>query len=284
MIIPAGSYQMTPAVPDGNTLTIRMKEGKNPVTGIRISGKTALNGAFSVRLKADLEESAWTTAIEKGVLAGESVVEYFRKPGADSTDTRLWTYDAAVLEITGIPAGASVELLGDPGDCVDFYEQATVGLLKNDYVYGEGEDDVVRAGTLVVLGTYRGDPLYNTVELEARYNTTAEAQEENEVTTITRAVNGYGLLFAEIPADGAVSDISDGFFLFVPDLEAEKKLNQADGVTDDDPLYIKVTLYRTDTPHGGADDTSRRITGETLWLSFPDAETLPLIELAGGGR
>ena len=284
VIIPAGSYQMTPAVPDGNTLTIRIKEGKTPVTGIRISGKTALNGAFSVRLKADPAENAWTTVIKNSTLAGTSVVEYFHKPGADSTDTRLWTYDAAVLEITGIPAGASVELLGDPGDCVDFYEQATVGLLKNDYVYGEGEDDVVRAGTLVVLGTYRGDPLYNTVELEARYNTTAEAQEENEVTTITRAVNGYGLLFAEIPADGAVSDISDGFFLFVPDLEAEKKLNQADGVTDDEPLYIKVTLYRTDTPHGGADDTSRRITGETLWLSFPDAETLPLIELAGGGR
>ena len=114
-----------------------------------------------------------------------------------------------MLEITGIPEDATVQLLDYPGDRVDFYQGATVGVLKDDYKYGDGQDDVIKAGTLVILGTYRGDPTYNYVSVEAVYNTTSEAAEANGVTTITRAMNGYGLLLAEIPADGAVSDTSD---------------------------------------------------------------------------
>ena len=184
-----------------------------------------------------------------------------------------------MLELTGIPVEASVELLDYPGDRVDFYDGAAVGILADDYHYNDGE--VIEAGTLVILGTYRGDPRYNYVEVEAVYNTTAEA---GSVTTITRPMNGYGLLLAEIPADGAVSDTSDGFLLFVPDLEAEKSLNAQSGVTDDYPLEIRINFYRTDVP---GDTSSKRLTSRTLWLPFPDggdgtAEdpgSLPLIEL-----
>ena len=88
----------------------------------------------------------------------------------------------------------------------------------------------------------------------------------NGVTTITRAINGYGLLLAEIPADGAVSDTSDGFFIFVPDLEKEKELNAQSGVTDDYPLEIRAVFYRTDDPNNAE---SKRVTSETLWISFP---------------
>ena len=97
-------------------------------------------------------------------------------------------------------------------------------------------------------------------------------------------MNGYGLLLAEIPADGAVSDTSDGFLLFVPNLEAEQSLNAQSGVTDDYPLEIRINFYRTDVP---GDTSSKRLTSRTLWLPFPDggegtAEdpgSLPLIEL-----
>lgn len=260
---------------EDGTITITMKSGTSlPVTGIKVTG-TGLSGSYTVKVKADAQAEAWTTA-KTGTLSGDTVVAYFTKPGAAESDTRIWTYDAAVLEITGIPEDAAVQLLDYPGDRVDFYEGAAVGLLKNDYRYGDEADEVIKAGTLVILGTYRGDPTYNYVGIEAVYNTTGEAHETNGVTTITRPMNGYGLLLAEIPSDGAVSDTSDGFFIFVPDLEAEKELNQQDGVTDAYPLEIRAVFYRTDDPNSA---DSKRVTSETLWISFPGEDDLPLIEL-----
>ena len=257
----------------GTTVTITMKNGESvPVTGIKVTG-TGLSGQYTVKVKANAGAD-WTTA-KTGTLSDE-LVAYFTKPGAAESDTRIWTYDAAVLEITGIPEDATVQLLDYPGDRVDFYEGATVGILKEDYRYGDGKDDVIKAGTLVIMGTYRGDPTYNYVSIEAVYNTTSEAAEANGVTTITRAMNGYGLLLAEIPSDGAVSDTSDGFFIFVPDLEKEKELNKQDGVTDDYPLEIRAVFYRTDDPNNAE---SKRVTSETLWISFPGEDDLPLIDL-----
>ena len=59
------------------------------------------------------------------------------------------------LRISGLPAGASVELLDYPGDRIDFYEGASVGRLSQPLAY---DGSVVPAGTVVVVGTYRGDP------------------------------------------------------------------------------------------------------------------------------
>ena len=259
---------------EDGTITITMKNGASvPVTGIKVTG-TGLSGSYTVKVKA-IAGADWTTA-KTGTLSDDTVVAYFTKPGAAESDTRIWTYDAAVLEITGIPEDATVQLLDYLGDRVDFYEGATVGVLKDDYKYGDGQDDVIKKGTLVILGTYRGDPTYNYVSVEAVYNTTSEAAEANGVTTITRAINGYGLLLAEIPADGAVSDTSDGFFIFVPDLEKEKELNAQSGVTDDYPLEIRAVFYRTDDPNNAE---SKRVTSETLWISFPGEDDLPLIDL-----
>lgn len=263
---------------DGDTVTITMKNGASvPVTGIKVTG-TGLSGSYTVQVKASAGAD-WTDA-KTGELS-DNLVAYFTKPGAAESDTRIWTYDAAVVKITGIPESAQVELLDYPGDRVDFYEGAAVGVLKDNFQYGDREDEVIPAGTLVILGTYRGDPTYNYVSVEAVYNTTSEADEANGVTTITRAMNGYGLLFAEIPEDGAVSDTSDGFFLFVPDLEKEKELNAQSGVTDDYPLEIRVNFYRTDVPNT---NQGGRITSETLWLSFPSEDDLPSIELTGSAE
>ena len=267
--ISADLYTLTRA--EDGTITITMKDGATiPVTGIKVTGSD-LSGSYTVKVKADAEAEDWTTA-KTGTLSEDTVVAYFNKPGVGPEDTRIWTYDAAVVEITGIPAEASVALLDYPGDRVDFYEGATVGILKDAY-------DDIPAGTLVILGTYRGDPVYNYVEIEARYSTTPEA---GEVTTIERAMNGEFYLLAEIPADGAVSDTSDGFFLFVPDLEAEAALNAQSGVTDPYPLEIRANFYRTDEPNSA---DKKRLTSQTLWLSFPeggdeeDQVALPVIEL-----
>ena len=176
------------------------------------------------------------------------------------------------MDIQGLQ---KMTLLDYPGDRVDFYEGATVGILKDAY-------GGIPAGTLVILGTYRGDPVYNYVEIQARYSTTPEA---GEVTTIERTMSGEVYLLVEIPEDGAVSDTSDGFFIFVPNLEDEAALNAQDGVTDPYPLEIRANFYRTDDPN---DASSKRLTSQTLWISFPDGGddedqvSLPVIELKKG--
>ena len=269
------------AVWEDGSLVITMRDGAVPVTGIQVTG-LAEAAACTVQVKADAASETWTTARDGGIAEG---VTYFNKPGAGPEDTRIWTYDAAVLRISGLPEGTGVALLDYPGDRVDFYQGASVGLLAEDYTYddGQGGTETIPAGTLVILGTYRGDPVYNTVEIQGRYTTTAEG--EHEDSTVERPMNGYGLLLAEIPADGQVSDTSDGFFLFVPDLEAEEALNAGSGVTDRYPFEIRAVFYRTDDPYGAQrpdGGVNRRETSRTLWLSFPEEDTLPQIRLSGG--
>ena len=236
----------------GETVTITMKHGAAvPVTGLKVTDSGEMSGAYTVtatvQVTNEQEETEERTVTAKtGALSGTELVGYFTKPGAGPEDTRIWTYTVTALTITGIPETADVALLDYPGDRVDFYEGATVGILKD--AYGD-----IPAGTLVILGTYRGDPVYNYAQIEARYNTTPEA---GEVTTITRAMNGELYMLAEIPADGAVSDTSDGFFIFVPNMEEEELLNKQDGVTDRYPIEIRAVFYRTDEP-GSCGSASR---------------------------
>ena len=245
----------------GDTVTITMKDGPVNVTGLKVTGQEEMSGIYTVTAQVSANNGPEQAVTAKtGTLSGTSLTAYFTKPGAQPDDTRIWTYSVTALTITGIPENATVELLDYPGDRVDFYEGAAVGILKD--AYGD-----IPAGTLVILGTYRGDPVYNYMEMEARYSTTPEA---GEVTTIQRPMSGDVYLLAEIPDDGAVSDTSDGFFLFVPDLKAEAALNAQDGVTDPYPLEIRVNLYRTDDPNNA---DSRRLTSQTLWISFPGDES-----------
>ena len=249
-----------------------MRSGAVPVTGLKVSGGSLAD--CTVEIKAD-STSLWKT-VTLGPADSSGGIAYFAKPGT-SEDSRIWTHDVHALRVTGLPAGTTVELLDYPGDRVDLYEDASVGKLAKPLQYDGGE---VPEGTVVIVGTYRGDPVYNTLEIQARYNTTAEAQEENGVTSIERAVNGYALLYAEIPEDGAVSDTSDGFWIFVPDWEAEEALNSDSGVTASDPTEFRVVLYRTDDPNSS---DSRRVTSETLWTSFPQTDNLPQIVLTDAG-
>ena len=280
---------------DGDTVTITMESGAVPVTGIKITG-TALTGTYTAEIKAKAGDAEWVK-VKEGALSGDETVGSFPKPGADpATDARIWTYDTAVLKIGGVPAGASVTPLDYPGDRVDLYPEATVGKLQSDYRYGDGADEVIPAGTLVVLGTYRGDPAYNTIEVEVRYNKADDGAEAGGTTFVERSMNGYSLLLAELPEDKKVSDTSDGFWIFVPDVEAEKKLNQEDGIPpyiemdketgvqgEKDyfhPMEIRAVCRRFDeVDHAG----TSRLTSSTLWISFPELETLPEIAFQGEG-
>jgi len=218
---------------------------------------------------------------------------YFQKPGATDDDTRIWTYDAKKVVITGLPdiGDSNIQLISYAGDDVAFWEEGAVGRLSAPYKYGEADGDVIEAGTLVIVGTYRGDPRFNTVKIKGLFTVT-KTTETGEVTETQeeRYLSGDTLLFAEIPADQQVSDISDGLFIFIPNVQQEAalqdKLDEAGNVLTHCggvnllPSQIKAVLSRTDVPD---DATDQRTTAETLWIHSPGGEDLPTIVLESDG-
>lgn len=279
--IDSSSYTMTRN--SDNSISVVMKK-PTAASGIKVTNAPK-TGEYTVSVKRGDEEE-FTTAkngsFEKNEFADNTCyVAYFNKPKTSADDTRIWTYDAKEIKITGIPESASVEFISYAGDNIEFTSDAAVGRLRDDYVYdnGEGGKDVIKAGTLVITGTYRGDPLYNTVQINGKFVSTDS--ETSEQTVTERAIDGYGLLFAEIPEDGEVSDISDGIFIFVPNVQKEAELQ---GEVHDCsavnllPAQIKAELYRTDT----ADSTeSKRMTSDTIWIDSPSDDSMPEIILEG---
>lgn len=279
--IAPSEYTMT-RESDGSISVVMNKP--TAASGIKITNAPQ-TGEYTVSVKRG-DEAEFTTAkngsFEKNEFADNTCyVAYFNKPKTSADDTRIWTYDAKEIKITGVPESASVEFISYAGDNIEFTSDAAVGRLRDDYVYdnGEGGKDVIKAGTLVVTGTYRGDPLYNTVQINGKFVETNS--ETNEQTVTERAIDGYGLLFAEIPEDGEVSDISDGIFIFVPDVQKEAELQ---GEVHDCsavnllPAQIKAELYRTDE----AESTqSKRMTSDTIWIEAPSDDSMPEIILEG---
>ena len=279
---------------NGDTVTFQFKEPTS-ISGLKITGdKRPASGSYTVTVEASFTDedkkpvNKTVTARAGDFNAGnqaadDSYLTYFQKPGAvGSDDTRIWTYDAKTVTVAGIPtdvADKDILLVSYAGDDVAFWENGAAGRLSADYRYGDEEGDVIPKGTLVIVGTYRGDPRFNTVKVKGLFTKTTD--KGDELNSEERYLDGYALMFAEIPADKQVSDISDGLFLFVPNVQKEAELQEVshcDGVNLL-PSQMKAVLSRTDLP----DSTeSQRVTAETLWTLAPGGEDLPVIVLEGG--
>ena len=292
------AYTMTRS---GSTATFQFSEAAS-ISGLKLTGSNRpTSGAYTITVEASFTGedkkpvTRTVTAREGSFDAGNQAVDdqdsyltYFQKPGAASDDTRIWTYDAKTLTVTGIPADmadSDIRLISYAGDDVAFWEAGAVGRLSADYRYGDGDGDVIPKDTLVIVGTYRGDPRFNTVKVMGRFTRTTDAGEElNGGEAEERYLDGYALLFAEIPADQQVSDISDGLFIFVPDVQREAELQEVQGEDQVNrcdgsnllPSQMKLVLSRTDLPDAA---DSQRVTAETLWISSPGGEHLPVIVL-----
>ena len=161
-----------------------------------------------------------------------------------------------------------------------------MGALSADYTYQTQEGtETIEAGTLVILGTYRGDPVYNTINIKGEFITAPVNDEADSVPEpVVRPLDGYALLLATVPETGPVSDISDGFFIFVPNLENEAALQAKDPCEGLQllPGRIQAELKRTDK-HDSAE--SQRVTAQTAWINCPgDKESLPQVVLQTGGQ
>lgn len=281
---------------DANAYTVKAQNGKLVVTfqdetaisGLKLLGFTPNDATVTVTV-TDVEEKTTTalttvmdTAHNQAVDDLTAFVAYFKLPGAAADDTRIGTYDAMTVTVEGEGiTAANLRFISYPGDDVSFLDGATMGLLSADYTYDTLDGtETIPAGTLVIVGNYRGDPVYNTVHVVGRFTGTATTEDGDmtELEVVERPLAGYALLFAAIPESGPVSDLSDGLFLFVPDVQAEAELQEttACDATHLLPSQICLELYRTDDP---GDATSKRLTAQTLWIYSPGGEDLPTVEL-----
>lgn len=283
--IDPSEYKLTQA-PDG-TITAEFNDPM-AVSGIKVTNAPA-TGSFTVSVKSTATAAAVTAKegdFSKSDAASDKdyYMSYFNKPGAAADDTRIWTFDASVITITGVPAGSEVSFISYAGDNITFGEDVVMGRLKTDYTYDTTEGpETIKAGTLVITGNYRGDPIFNTLRIEGRYVSTSMKEDGSDQTPTEteRTIAGDVLMFAEVPEDGEVSDISDGFFLFIPDMQNEAELQP--NVSSCDvasllPAMIRAELYRTDDPNN---TDSTRVTSSTLWIGTPSFDSMPDIVLEG---
>ncbi len=265
-------------------------EKPTAVSGLRLPLEGLGAGSFQVTVT---EEDGTETQVRAGDFANSNqapekdrFISYFQRKGASNGDARIGTYQAKRVTVTGVPSGVKeedVRLISYAGDDISFLDGPTVGRMDSDYRYGPGADDVVKAGTLVILGNYQGDPVYNTVRIFGDF-APADMKDEGEDAGkgVQRYINGYALIFADEQQDNIYGTISNGFFLFVPDVQAEEELLEGEvtcGVDGVLPSRIRAELWRTDEPDS-AEGT--RLTAQTMWISSPGGTELPVVKLEGG--
>ncbi len=208
----------------------------------------------------------WQVAKNSKLKAGKQYI-YFNKPGTKDDDDRIWSYDAKHIRITGKPIETlsedKVDVLAYPGDAVYFTDGA-IGYLGHDYNFGSGS---IPEGTLVVMGSYRGHPIYSKIVVSAEYvnekDFDSSERPNYDKETKVEAVEGEIYMFAEIPEDQQVSKVGNGIWMFIP---KEQSL----------PAQIKANMFRTDEASSTA---GGRLVSDTKWLLVPNAESLPTINL-----
>lgn len=251
--------------------TVELENEQVPLAGL---GNVTVQGNWTVAKMGSFTENE--------AVDSDAFLTYFNKPGAK--DTRIWMYDAKQIAISGIPSDVALEdihLLDYPGDNIAFTEGASIGVLGQDYTYETTEgEETIPEGTIVITGSYRGDPLYNSVRVVGKMQS-MQPGSSAAPTVSEQTLEGETLLFAEIPEDGAVSTISDGFFLFVPkDQEAFKQVNEDHednhGAGNKVIIELKAQMWRSTNVEG----TDYRMTSDTVFISVPRYESMPSIILA----
>lgn len=231
---------------------------------------------FKIEVSKDGNE--WTTVKtfdkEPLSLSGEnpSATIYFDAEGVTG-GTQLASYNARYVKITALGtkqiSAAELELITPPGDNIEIgvavdninYENG-IGLLKEDYAYQldnpdteENEFRKIPKGSVIITGEYRGNPAFN-VPLVLNQNEEHIADKYN------------GLLFAQIPDNGDLKEISEGNWVYWVEpeyLDHFMKENKE----------IFAELYRTDT--ADASEGGQRLVSDTFKVTVP--EILPEITL-----
>lgn len=229
------------------------------------SGGQNAVGKYSIRVRG--ENGEWLEAAAGSFSEARGGDVYFGRGGniASYTTTAV---QFAILDAQGTTVHiAELDLLGVTGDNIDWKRTDTnapaIGVLSEDYIYGDKEGNVIPKGSIVFTGNYKGHPAYNVVML---YD-----QKGNVVggTDADGTLNAQQIILAEVPAEGKLRDVAEGTWIYwiAPgtDLSAVEQ--------------VRAELYRVDN---ALTNEGQRIVSDSMPENMP--KTLPSITLGGGAR
>ncbi|MDO4262147.1 MAG: M60 family metallopeptidase, partial [Eubacteriales bacterium] len=237
------------------------------LSALRYTLEGAGNAIGAYRIEVSEDGSAYTKVKEgKFDLKNGSETVYFE----NGTDLWVTTYDAAYVKLTAVGQQGSalsigeLDLYGPTGDNVEFLSvtdgQTGIGLLKEDYVYGQSEEEKIPAGSLIFTGSYKGNPAYNVVVLY---------DENGEIVggvDADGAVNASQIILAEVPENAMLGEVSDGTWIYWIEPSV---LN-----TETLPKTVRAELYRVDN---ALTNEGQRLVSDTLPVQMP--EKLPELSL-----
>lgn len=236
------------------------------VTGLKYTAVEGIPGAgYEVQV---CSEGSWMKVAEGnfGASASDSGTIYF----SNGAQEYVSTYAATAVKLILRAANGSqisiaeLDVLGATGDNVDFRRTddgtAVIGRLAAAYQYGEGETDVIPEGSIVLSGSYKGNPAYNVLIL---YD-----QDGNIVggTNAAGELQAQQILLADVPAEGEIQNVWNGTWIYW--IEPQQQADLA-GIR-----QVRAELYRV---NNAETNEGQRLVSDSLFESVP--ETLPNVEL-----
>lgn len=239
---------------------------KQIISGLKytVNEGTAIKD-YSIYVHGDNDE--WTEVV-KGSFDDKKVqTVYFEN--VDGKYVGTYSTDAVKLVIhnqkdTEISI-SELDVLGVTGDNVDFRSAqdgtSAIGRLASDYQYGETEADKIPAGSIVFVGSYKGNPAYNVVLL---YD-----QDGNIVggTNTDGSLKAQQIILADVPETGNIQDVSDGTWIYWIDPQDSAQLAGK---------QVRAELYRV---NDAQTNEGQRLVSDSLYVEVP--QEMPEIELNG---
>lgn len=241
------------------------------VTALKYAGQALAN----VTIEVSPDGTDWTVVKENytGLAGAEEQTIWFDSVKEDTRDNWIGTYDARYVRLTISQAGSisikEIDICGPSGDNLEFVttdnSQPAIGVLSADYQYGDNPEDVIKKGSLIFTGIYKGNPAYNVVMLYDTQGNVIGAKDGN--------VQAGQVIFADVPEQGNLGETSDGTWVYYvePGQWNEDTLGKIEGVRGE--------LYRVDdalTLEG------ERIVSDTQVIPIPSV--LPDITFTGGAK
>ncbi len=272
---PQGTYQETAdGAQETAVITIDMHKTE-AVTALKYQGSKV--DSLTVEISMDGQE--WQAVKEDNAglkNAQDSVYTTVWFDAVKEAERESWigTYDARYVRLTLKKSGRAViqeiALCGPSGDNLEFMTaedgKPAVGVLKDDYQYGTNADDVIRKGSLVFTGVYKGNPAYNVVVL---YD-----DKGNVIGAKGNEVRAGQVIFAPNPKNGQLGETSEGTWVYYVEEGQweESALHQLGGVRGE--------LFRVDD---AKTMEAERIVSDTQLIKIPEGP-LPEITLTGSSK
>lgn len=230
------------------------------------AGEGDFGGQYEIQVQSG---SDWITAAE-GSFGQERVnTIYFDNADGNYVSTYAATAVRLILKAqSGSQISiAELDVLGPTGDNVDFERTqdstAVIGRLAEEYRYGDNENDVIPAGSILFTGTYKGNPAYNVVILYDQAGNIVGGTDENG------SLKAQQIILADVPAEGELRNVLKGIWIYwiEPDQQADLT-----GIT-----KVRAELYRV---NDALTNEGQRLVSDSLYEAVP--EVLPEIRLDGG--